>query len=169
MSRFTNPLTPGDWIEGYHGLFESMTTQAATVPNTVQAVMVENTVLSEGVTVQQDTNGYYTRLVVANPGTYNIQFSGQIHHTGGGGSGEIFTMWFRKNGIDIPNSRTIWHVTNGKYLVPTLNLFVTAETPGDYFQLVGYPDNIAIKLEAVPAANGLPGVPSMIISINQVA
>jgi hypothetical protein len=169
MARFTNPLTPGDWVEGYHGEFDSMTTQAATVPNVTQAVMFENTILSEGVTVEQDENEYFTKITPANPGVYNVQFSGQIHHTGGGGGGETFSMWFRKNGIDIPNSRTVWHVPNGKYAVPVLNIFLTAENPGDYFQLVGHPDNAAIVLESTPASESLPGVPSMILTVNQVA
>lgn len=169
MARMTLPLTPGDWIEGYHGQFMSTTTQAATVPNVTKAVMFEDTIYSQGVTVEQDDNGYYTKLVVENPGVYDIKFSGQIHHTGGGGGGEIFTMWFRKNGQDIPDSRTVWHVPNGKYAVPAINLFVTAESPGDYFQLVGYPDNIAIKLEYIAGTPTLPGTPSMIITINQIA
>ena len=169
MARFTNPLTPGDWIEGYHGQFISTTTQSAIIASTTQAVMFENTVFSEGVTVEQDDNGYYTQLTFANPGTYNIQFSGQIHHTGGGGGGEIFTMWFRKNGTDMPDSRTIWHVANGKYLVPVVNIFETIENPGDYVQLVGYPDNTSIVLEYNAASAAGPAVPSVIITAAQVA
>jgi hypothetical protein len=169
MARMTLPLTPGDWIEGYHGSFYSSVTQQASQPNVAQAVVFENTTLSEGVTVEQDDNNYFSKIVVANPGVYDIQFSGQIHHLGGGGVGEIFTMWFRKNGTDIPHSRTIWHVPNGKYGVPTLNFFVTAENPGDYFQLVGYPDNTQIVLEATPNGDGVPAVPSMIMTVNQVA
>ena len=169
MARFTNPLTPGDWIEGYHGEFVSLTTQQATVANTTQAVMFEETILSEGVTVEQDDDDFYTKLVFANPGVYNIQFSGQIHHLGGGGTGEIFTMWFRKNGIDMPDSRTIWHVANGKYLVPVVNILETIETPGDYVQLVGYPKNTSIVLEYTPAGGGIPSVPSIILTVTQVA
>jgi hypothetical protein len=168
MARFTLPLTPGDWIEGYHGHFYSSITQQALEPNVTQAVVFENTVLSEGVTVEQDENEYFSKIVVANPGVYNIQFSGQIHHLSGGGQGEIFTMWFRKNGTDISQSRTIWHVPNGKYSAPALNFFVTAENPGDYFQLVGYPDNAKIVLEATPNGEDIPAVPSMIITVHQV-
>lgn len=169
MARMTVPLTPGEWVEGYHGHFMSTTTQAAAVPNVTQAVMFEDTIYSQGVTIEQDDNGYYTKLVVENPGVYDIKFSGQIHHIGGGGGGEIFTMWFRKNGIDIPDSRTIWHVPNGKYAVPAINIFLTAENPGDYFQLVGYPNNIAIVLEYIAGTPTLPGTPSMILTVNQVA
>lgn len=168
MARVTNPLTPGDWIEGYHGEFDSTTTQQASVANTVQAVMFENTLLSQGVTVEQDDNGYYTKLVFENPGVYYIQFSGQIHHLGGGGGGEIFTMWFRQNEVDIPRSRTVWHVPNGKYLAPVMNIFVTTSLPDEYVQLVGYPDNTQIVLEHIPAGANGPASPSIIITANQI-
>jgi hypothetical protein len=168
MARFTLPLTPGDWVEGYHGEFTSTTTQQALVASTTQAVMFENTELSQGVTVEQDDNDLYTKLTFENPGVYNIQFSGQIHHLGGGGGGEIFTMWFRQNGVDIPNSRTIWHVPNGKYNVPVMNIFVQTINPYEYVQLVGYPDNTQIVLEYTPNGGGMPAVPSMIVTVNQV-
>jgi hypothetical protein len=168
MARMTLPLTPGDWVEGYHGEFTSTTTQQALAPNVTQAVMFENTELSQGVTVEQDDDDLYTKLTFENPGVYNIQFSGQIHHLGGGGGGEIFTMWFRQNGIDIPDSRTIWHVTNGKYLVPVVNLFIQTTNPYEYVQLVGYPDNAQIVLEYTSNGSGIPAVPSIIITANQV-
>jgi len=169
MARFTNPLTPGDWIEGYHGKFVSLVTQQATAPNSVQAVVFETTVLSEGVTIEQDDNGDYSKITFANPGVYDVQFSGQIHHLGGGGVGEIFTMWFQKNNLDIPNSRFIWHVANNRYLVPTLNFFVVIDTPGEYVKLIGYPDNTQIVLEYTPADQSKPATPSMIVTANQIA
>jgi hypothetical protein len=171
MARFTHPANDGTGISAvvpFYGLFNSTTTQQALVPNVTQAVMVENTVLSQGVSVQKDENNFFTKITFDNPGVYNLQFSGQIHHTGGGGTGEIFTMWFRKNGEDIPESRTIWHVPNGKFLAPALSFVFTIESPGDYVQLVGYPDNASIVLEAIVANGVSPSVPSMIISISQI-
>jgi hypothetical protein len=169
MSRFTSPLTPGDWIEGYHGEFLSLVTQQAVTANSPQAVILGTTILSEGVTVEEDDNGHLTRITFANPGVYNVMFCGQIHHLGGGGGGEIFTMWFRKNGTDLPNSRTIWHVSNGLYAVPTLNIFETIESPGDYIQLVGYPTNTKIVLEYIAASSSGPETPSIILTVNQIA
>lgn len=172
MARFTHPANDGTGISSvlpFHGSFYSTTTQQALVPNVTQAVMIENTDLSYGVTVQQDENGYFTKITMENPGVYDIKFSGQIHHLGGAGSGENFKMWFRKNGVDIPDSMTVFHVANGRYAVPALNIFVTADNPGDYFQLVGYPDNISIVLEYIPATLTEPASPSMIVTVNQVA
>lgn len=171
MARFTNPADNGSGISAvlpFHGEFNSTTTQQALLPNIPQAVMVENTVLSQGVTVELDENNFYTQITFENPGVYDIQFSGQIHHLGGGGNGELFTMWFRKNGIDIPNSRTLWHVANGLFLAPTLNFFVTIENPNEYVQLVGYPNNTQIVLEYLTPGTDGPGSPSMIITVNQV-
>lgn len=172
MARFTHPAIFDGGLDALvvpHGEFISLTTQQAPTPNVTQAVMFEQTVLSQGVTIEKDNNNYYTKITIASPGVYNIMFSGQIHHLGGGGGGEIFTMWFRQNGVDIPASRTIWHVPNGKYFVPTLNIFVTTTNENEYVQLVGYPDNSQIVLENVPANGSQPGSPSMILTVNQVA
>ena len=172
MARFTHPAIFDGGLDSLvipHGEFISLTTQQSSVVEVTQAVMFENTILSQGVTVEQDNNGHYTKIVVESPGVYNLMFSGQIHHLGGGGGGETFTMWFRKNGVDVPNTRTIWHVPNGKYTVPTLNIFLTSENPNDYFQLVGHPDNTQIVLEHIAATNDHPGVPSMIMTVNQVS
>jgi hypothetical protein len=172
MARFTHPANDGSGVSAvlpFHGSFSSTTTQQASVASVPQAVIFENTLLSQGVTIQQDENEYFTKITFENPGVYDIKFSGQIHHRGGGGTGELFTMWFRQNGIDIPNSRTLWHVANGLFLVPTLNLFVTIENPNEYVQLVGYPTNTQIVLEYLTAGTDGPGSPSMILTVNQIA
>lgn len=172
MARFTQPAIFNGGLDTLvvpYGEFISLTTQQAPVPNVTQAVMFEQAVLSQGITIEKDQNNYYTKIIMASPGVYNIMFSGQIHHLGGGGSGETFTMWFRQNGIDIPASRTVWHVLNGKYAVPALNIFVTTTTENEYVQLVGYPDNSQIVLEYIPANGTQPASPSMILTVNQVA
>lgn len=172
MARFTHPSNEGNGISAvlpYHGSFISLQTQDAPVPNVEQAVMFETTVLSYGVTIQNGTAGYPSRITFENPGVYNIAFSGQLHNLGGGGSGQDIFMWFKQNGINITDSNTRLTVsTNSPYMVAAWNIFVTVEA-NDYIELVGYPTNHQIVLEYVPSTNGNPAIPSMILTVNQVA
>lgn len=162
------PGPAGTLSDAYHGSFYSLLDQQATVPNVTQAVMFEETDLSNGVTMVADEDGYKTKITFQYAGVYNITFSGQLHHTGGGGTGESIFMWFRQNGNDIPASNTKLTVPNGRFLVAAWNIFVTIVTPGEYVQLVGYPDNTSITLEHIEATATQPAVPSMILTVNRV-
>lgn len=172
MARFTHPASDGSGISAvlpFHGSFISLTTQDAPVPNVKQAVMFEETVLSQGVTVVNGDAGYPSRITFENAGVYNLAFSGQLHHLGGGGTGQDIFMWFEQNGVVIPDSNTRLTVsTNSPYVVAAWNIFVSVEA-GDYVELVGYPTNHQIVLEYVPANGSTPAIPSMIMTVNQVA
>ena len=172
MARFTHPANDGTGISAvlpFHGSFYSLLDQQATIPNVAQAVIFENTSLSQGVRIDEDDDGYLTKIVFENPGVYNIAFSGQLHNRGGGGSGQDIYMWFRKNGEDISDSNTRLTVsTNSPYIVAAWNIFVAVET-NDFVQLVGYPTNTSIVLEHIDATETQPAVPSMILTVNQVA
>ena len=109
-----------------------------------------------------------SKLVVEETGVYNIQFSAQIHNTGGGGSGELMYIWFRKNGTDIPNSATAMHVSSNQYRVMTVNLFEPLNFE-DYLQVYWSTTNANIRLEAIAAASPHPAVPSIIVTMNQIA
>lgn len=165
------PGPMGSLTDAYHGSFYSLLDQQATVPNVTQAVVFEQTDLSNGVTVETDGNGYKTEITFQYAGVYNIAFSGQLHHRGGGGSGENIFMWFRQNGNDIPNSNTKLTVPNGRFIVAAWNIFVSVNA-GDNVQLVGYPDNASITLEHIDASLTppiQPAVPSVILTVNRVA
>ncbi len=172
MARFTHPANDGSGISAvppFHGSFISLTTQDAPVPNVKQAVMFEETLLSHGVTIANGTAGYLSRITFENAGVYNIAFSGQLHHLGGGGTGQDIYMWFEQNGVTVPDSNTRLTVsTNSPYVVAAWNIFVSVEA-GDYVELVGYPTNHQIVLEYIPANGTYPASPSMILTVNQVA
>jgi hypothetical protein len=163
------PVGPmGSLTDAYHGSFYSLLDQQATLPNVTQAVVFEQTALSNGVTVTVDENNYLSKITFQYAGVYNIDFSAQLHNTGGGGSGESIFIWFRKNGIDISSSNTNLTLPNGRFVVASWNIFVSVAN-GDYVQLVGYPDNTSIVLEHLEGTLTQPAVPSMILTVNRIA
>ena len=57
---------------------------------------LNTTDLSQGVTIENDVNSNPTHIVIANPGTYDIQFSAQI--TKSSASAAYIWIWLNKNG-----------------------------------------------------------------------
>jgi hypothetical protein len=87
---------------------------------------------------------------------------------GGGGSGELINIWFRKNGVDIPDSNTRLTVnSNNPYSVPAWN-FMASYIAGDFVQIMWTTDNLSIIMETIPEIGIFPRVPSMIVSVSQV-
>lgn len=151
---------------GHYGVFISSSDQSLAA-NTPGVMTLSSTLESDGVTLNAGSE-----LVVANDGVYNLQFSAQLHHLGGGGSGETVTIWFRKNGSDIPDSATrIVIESNEPYVVAAWNFMCTL-VAGEWLEIVWITDNANTRLEAIPAVVGppaVPAVPSLIVTVSQVA
>jgi len=75
-----------------------------------------------------------TKFVVANAGTYNLQFSCQIESTGGGNT-QTMDIWLAINGNNVDNSNTqvVGNSNNGRS-VASWN-FVEPLNAGDYMEL----------------------------------
>jgi hypothetical protein len=132
------------------------------------AMACENTADNSGVTMEDNGAGKKTRITFANAGTYNIQFSAQLHNTGGGGSGNTVNIWFRLNGSNIADSDTKVTVgSNNPYLVAAWN-FIQTVTAGQYIEIVWLSDNANIILEHEAATVNTPAIPSIIITAQQI-
>lgn len=163
----TGPAGAGGAL-GYYGAFSDYTTQVCSNTNFGRAVTISHTDEANGFTVDGGSN---TQLIAAHAGTYNYQFSLQLHNTGGGGSGTKVTIWLRKNGTDVANTATDVEVnTNSPYVVPAWN-FVQTLNSNDYLELIWATENTNIIIEYVPPSaqtNGAPGIPSAIVTITPV-
>ena len=121
-----------------------------------------NTDLSNGVSIVSSS-----RITLANAGKYNIQFSAQFHHLGGGGSGDTVNIWLAKNGSPVADSNTRLTITSStKYSVAAWNFFVDASS-GDYYEIIWSTDNANIVIEHEPAG-AHPAIPSVILTVNQI-
>lgn len=153
--------------QGYYGSFYSSLDQSDGV-DTPTLMYAENTADADGITMELGDSGKKSRMTFAHAGTYNIQFSAQLHNTGGGGSGNTINIWFRLDGVDIANSDTKVTVpSNAPYVVASWN-FIVSVTAGQYVELVFKTDNANIVIEHENASANSPAIPSLILTAVQV-
>jgi len=158
--------TGGGGFPGYYGSFFSSVDQ--TDGTTPHVMYCENTADADGVSMVANLAGDKSRMTFANAGTYNIQFSAQLHNLGGGGSGQTVNIWFRLNDNNIANSDTKMVVpSNAPYVVAAWN-FIVSVAAGDYVEIVWFSDNSNIILEHENATANTPAIPSVIMTAQQI-
>jgi hypothetical protein len=151
-----------------HGSFYSVLDQNY-VANTANPVIVENTAFSQGISVVNNTD-----ITIANPGTYNLQFSFQLTNS----DSQIHTasFWIRLNGVDYPDSNTeidvpSSHGGNSGKIVAAWNIMGVAVNPNDFVQIMWSANNSGVEISHIaPQINPTrPATPSAIITVQQVA
>ena len=159
----------GKFINTPHGAFHSSIDQVAANTTTAYPVYFGTTDISNGVTVASDS-----RLTVAVDGIWNVQFSLQIKNLSN--DGQDFDIWFRKNGTDIDESNSRFHISARKstgdasHIIASLN-FLVSLVAGDYVEVVGCVTSTDVSLEAFPAGTSptRPAIPSAIATLTFVS
>lgn len=164
------PVWIGEFSKEPQGVFAygswfSTVDQTAAAINTEYLMTVNTTDYEEGIFL---TNS--SKFTVKETGIYNLQFSAQIHHRtgGGGGSGENIWIWLKKNGSTVANSATKIYIPSNKYYAAAWNFFVDLRHD-EYVQLAWKVDTTNMALEADGASSPAPAVPSLIVTMNQIA
>lgn len=146
------------------GSYYSVNNQIPTVPNTPNSMEFSTIDFQSGVQlIASDT------IEVLKDGFFNVQFSAQLSRTSGGSSQQI-SIWFRKNGIDVPNSNTHLSVqANAGKLVTAWNYFFDLNQ-NDTIQIMYSVTSTTIQLlhENADLVVPHPATPSVIVTINQV-
>lgn len=159
----------GKYLNIPHGAFHDNTDQVAANTTTAYAVMFSTTDISNGVTLASGS-----RLTVAVDGVWNVQFSLQMKNVSN--DGQDFDIWFRKNGTDIADSNSRFHIPARKstgaasHIIASLNFF-TDMVAGDYIEIVGCVTSTDVSLEAFPAGTSptRPAIPSAIATVSFVS
>ena len=159
----------GKFINTPHGAFHDDTDQVAASTTTAYPVVFSNTDISNGVTLASGS-----RLTVAVDGIWNVQFSLQIKNVSN--DGQDFEIWFRKNGTDIDNSNSRFHISARKstgdpsHIIASLNFFVSL-VAGDYVEIVGKVSSTDVSLEHFAAGTSptRPATPSAIATLTFVS
>lgn len=150
---------------GFYGAFCSTASQSNPTPNISRSMQLETTEHSVGVSVISGS-----RITVANPGVYNLQFSAQLEKTDNGA--DTVYIWFKKNGTNVPRSNTAVDVLkqaggSGKF-VAAWN-YIDTFNANDYIEIIWQSDDINMQLAFDPASGNYPSTPSVIATLTQVS
>jgi hypothetical protein len=159
----------GKYINNPYGAFQDGTNQTAANTTTAYPVTFDTTDFSNGVTLSNSS-----RLNVAQPGIYNLQFSIQIKNTTN--SSQDIDFWFRKNGTDIAKSNSRFGMPARKssgdpsHVIVALNFFQNLAA-NDYMQIVWRTSDTAVSIETFAAGTSptRPSVPSVIATMSFVS
>lgn len=154
----------------YYGVFSDTATKTAAAIYTPQAITFNTTDIAKGFSRGTPTS----RIVAANAGLYNFQFSMQI--TSASASAKNIWIWPRINGADVANSNSYITISgSNSMLVPAWN-WVLSLTAGQYFEIMFAVDDTNVQILAAAAQTGVngtatfarPAVPSIILTVTQV-
>jgi hypothetical protein len=151
---------PRQFERSRYGSFYDTTTQTAAAINTATAVTFNSTDLTNGVFLGTPTS----RIYVDTPGIYNFDTSFQLDKTAGGVG--LFYLWFRLNGVDVPDSASQIRVQgNNAEVFSSLNYFFDLNA-GDYVEIMYSVDDLTVEILAEAAAAPHPGIPSIILTVS---
>ena len=161
-----------------YGSWQDFVTQAAAVSNTGYGVILRTLDFATGVSVVTDGTNL-TKILFANSGVYNLQFSFQFQNTDN--AEQDVTIWLRKNAIttagDVSGSAGFLSVpkTHGGgagtpgHTIASWN-YLLQVTAGDYYQIVWSTSSAAnVTMQYYPAGSPPPAAASAIVTVNQVA
>jgi len=159
----------GRFMNNPYGAFQDSTDQVAANTTTAYPVTFNTTDFSNGVTIASGS-----RITVANDGIWNLQFSIQLKNTTN--DGQDVDIWFRKNGTNIDNSNSRFHLVARKgtgdpsHIIAALNFFVEMAA-NDYVEIVWRTENTGVSIEHFGTSTSptRPAVPSAIATMSFVS
>jgi hypothetical protein len=158
-------LTAAQVPTRYYGVFISNSGQTNPVTNSIRTMSADTTEHSNGVILSANT-----KFVIQNAGAYNIQFSAQFSKTSG--SGDLISIWFRKNGTDIPSSNTVISCVDAGGLKIALAAWNYVDTfnANDFFEFMWSSSDTTVQLYNIGTQTTptRPSTPSLIVTITQV-
>ena len=159
----------GKYFNNPYGAFQDSTDQVAANTTTAYAVTFNTTDFSNGVTIASGS-----RITVADAGIWNLQFSIQLKNTTN--DGQDVDIWFRKNGTNIDNSNSRFHLVARKgsgdpsHIIAALNFFVSMNS-NDYIEIMWRTENTGVSIEHFGTSTSptRPAVPSAIATMTFVS
>jgi hypothetical protein len=153
-----------------YGSFYDTTTQTAAANTPTLITLNSNSINAYGVTVNASAR---SQIILAAPATYNVQFSAQINSNDINDSDTV-TIWFKQNGTNIANSASALSLPKkvGNVFgstIMTVNIFVVTTVANEYVQLAWNSLLGTSNLTAFTAVNGIPAIPSIIVTVEQVS
>lgn len=153
-------VRPTIWPRLFYGDWYSTQTQTHTQINTPKRITLNNDGFVSGFTNNAGV------ITAQNAGLYDFQFSIQI--TSSKSSAQYYWIWYRKNGVDAPNSATKLSISsNSIVLAPSWNFPVSMQI-GDTFELMWAADSLQVSIENMTPTTFCPAIPSVILTVKQI-
>jgi hypothetical protein len=152
---------------GAHGSFSSTESQLAGVSQiTAVTFNSKDNESTSGVSLVEKT-----RITFAKAGTYNIEFSVQLRNKDAAKISSNTAIWLSRNGTAIPLTASwIYYDKYNQKSIEGWNFFVTVGD-SDYCELMWWDKEGNTEMLAEPEQMellGIPAVPSVILTVNQV-
>lgn len=152
-----------------YGAWQDSTDQVATSTTTAYPITFNTVDYENGVTL---TSG--SHLKASYSGLYNIQFSFQLSNMAN--STEDVSIWFRKNGTDIPKSNSDFglaprkNATDPYHVIAAMNYFIDL-AKDDYVEIMWSTTNVLVTIDQKPAQTSptRPTTPSTIATMQYVS
>jgi hypothetical protein len=159
----------GRFMNNPYGAFQDSTDQVAANTTTAYPVTFNTTDFANGVTIASGS-----RITVADAGIWNLQFSIQLKNTTN--DGQDVDIWFRKNGTNIANSNSRFHLSQRKsagdpsHLIAAMNFFVSLAA-NDYVEIMWRTTSTDVSIEHFGTSTSptRPAVPSAIVTMSFVS
>jgi hypothetical protein len=152
-----------------YGAWQDSTDQVAANTTTAYPVTFDTVDYENGVRVVSGS-----RLTADYSGLYNLQFSIQFSNMAN--STEDVSVWFRKNGTNIPKSNSVFGLAPRKnaseayHIIAALNYFVDL-AKNDYVEIMWSTTNTAVTIDAkgTQTSPTRPATPSVITTMQYVS
>lgn len=153
---------------GYYGAFQDTTTQTIASITTAYPMTFNTTDESYGVSVGTPAS----QIVITNPGTYNVQWSGQFQNTNN--VDQDAAVWLRRNGNDVTGSTGVFVVPASHGQISGHNLigwnYVMTFTAGEHFELMWHADSTMVTLQSYAAGVDpvMPSTSCLVLTVTQI-
>lgn len=163
-------VATGIGTTGYWGSFWDTTNQTAASTTVAYTINIGTSdPNNNGVSIVSSN-----QITIAYAGVYNIQYSIQFQNIGSGNKNYNADVWFRLNGVDIPDSNSTYWIpsknstVNGE-LIAAVN-YVLSLAAGDYIQLMWAVSDVDISIATLPAASSptVPRTPGVIVTVTPI-
>jgi hypothetical protein len=159
------PMSAGA-LSGAYGSFYDVTTQSLVSAGQAKKINIGTTLESNQVSIEDSTEITFARKSVYSV-TYSVQFANS------GNQVQEADIWLLKNGTRIEDSNSRFDVPAAKgpvpgHLIASVNYVLTLEAD-DYLELEWTAANTSVTIETLPASNGYPRTPGIIVTAIQVA
>ena len=152
----------GFYLNGTKQFNHAMFSHTASIPianGTSGSVPLSVTTVAEGISIVSGS-----RITVANPGDYKIQFAAQLAQGAGTAN---FYLWFKKNGVNIANTTSVNTLPGNTNELMTVSIMDYAATAGDYYEIAHQSNASNSSLEYIAASGNIPAAPSIIVTVTQ--